>query len=234
MGEAGQALLLVRLEHVDPSGGPGPEDAHHDDHDDCCDHGEMPPRHSGDEEHRAERREVDERGAEVGLSEDEHHRHEGEPDHPQRRVPAAECALPLGQHSRKGEDEQELSELRRLEGEEAEADPTRRPVRGVADQQHERDHHGGTDEDSPPVAPVEIRIDERCGDQHDSSDARVEDLAVEVVAGIARNGELRDAGDAPEPDDDECCDAQEQDPVQRADDGEQAWSLAFGAQSRPL
>ena len=104
----------------------------------------------------------------------------------------------------------------------------------MPDEQHEGDHHRGADEDPAPVAPVEIRIDERRADEHDAAHACVEDLAVEVVGRIVRECELRDARDAPEPDDDERCDADEQDPVERADDGEQARSLALGAESCPL
>ena len=194
----------------------------------------MPPGHAGDEEHRSERRQVDERRAEVGLGEDEHDRHEPEPDDPESRPPRAVGALPLDQHPREGEDEQELSELRRLEGEEPKADPARRPVGRVPDEQDERDDDGGADEDPAPVATVEIRIDEGRGDEHDASHARVEDLAVEVVARIVRQRELRYARDSPEPDDDERRHTDQQEPVEGADDGEQARRVALGAKPCPL
>ena len=96
------------------------------------------------------------------------------------------------------------------------------------------DHHGRAYEDRTPVAPIEVRVDERRGHQHDTPHARVEDLAVEVVARVVRDRELRDARDAPEAHDDEPGDAEEQDPVEGADDAEQAGSLALGAQSRSL
>ena len=108
------------------------------------------------------------------------------------------------------------------------------PCAALPDEQDEGDDHRGADEDGAPVAPVEIRVDERRSHEHDRPHARVEDLAVEVVARIARHRELRDARDAPEPDGDERRDADEQDPVDRADDAEQARRLALCAQPCPL
>jgi hypothetical protein len=194
----------------------------------------VPPRYSCDEQHRHERREVDERRAQVGLGEDEQDGHESEPDDAQRRCPGTEGALPLDEHAREREHEQELPELRRLEGEEAEADPARRSVCRMPDQQDERDHHGGADEDRPPVAPVEVGIDERRDHEHDAAEARIEDLAVEVVARVAREGELRHAGDTPEPYENKRRDTDEQDPVERADDGKEVRRLALAAKSCPL
>jgi hypothetical protein len=49
-----------------------------------------------------------------------------------------------------------------------------------------------------------------------------------------RDRELRDPRDAPEAHDDERGDAQEQDPVERADDAEQVRSLALCADSCAL
>ena len=41
----------------------------------------------------------------------------------------------------------------------------------MADEQHERDDDSGADEDRAPVAPIEIRIDERGAHQHDRAHA---------------------------------------------------------------
>jgi hypothetical protein len=234
MREAGEALLLVALEDVDAGGRAGPEDAHDEQHDDGPEHGELPPRDSGDEEHGRERRRVDERRTEVGLGEDEQDRDQAEPDDLEGRSPRVEGALPLDEHPRNREHEQKLSELRRLEGEEPEADPARRPARRMPDQQDAGDHRGSADEDRSPVAAVEIRIDQRRGDERDSPDARIEDLAVQVVARVARERELRDAGDTPEPDHHERRHAEEQNPVEGADDREQMRRVALLAQSGPL
>ena len=117
MREARQALLLIALEHVDPGGGAGPENADRHDHDETSEHREMAPRHSGHEEHRAERREVNECRAEVGLGEDEHDRQEAEPDDPQGRLPGAHDPLALGQQPGQRQHEEKLPELRRLERE---------------------------------------------------------------------------------------------------------------------
>ena len=173
---------------------------------------------------------VDERGSEVGLGEDEQDGHEADPDDSQGRPPGVQRALALDEHPGDREHEQELPELRRLEGEEAEADPAGRAVRGVPDEQDEGDHDAGADEDRAPVAPVEVGIDECGGDQHDAAHARIHDLAVEVVGRVAGDRELRDAGDAPQPNGDESRHAREQDPVEGADDGEQARSLTLGAE----
>jgi len=104
----------------------------------------------------------------------------------------------------------------------------------VPDEQDAGDHHGRADEDRAPVAPVEIRIDKRRSHEHDASHARVQDLAVQVVARIIRDRELRHACDAPEANDHESSEANEQDPVEGADDAEQARSLALCPQARPL
>ena len=219
MREARQALLLVALEHADARSRPCPEDADREEHDDHAEQSEVTPRHAGDEQHRAERREVDERGAEIGLGKDQQHGHEADPDDPEGRLPPGQVALALGQHPCERENEQELPELGRLEGEEAEADPASRAVRRVPDQQDEGDDNGRAREDRAPVAPVEVRVDQRRCHEHNRAHACIQDLAVEVVARVGRDRELRDSRDAPEPHDDERCDAREQDPVDRPGDG---------------
>ena len=108
-------------------------------------------------------------------------------------------ALPLREHPGEGEDEQQLPELRRLEGEEAEADPAGRAVRRVADEEHDRDQAARRGEDGAPVAPVHVRVDER-GDHEDrAAGDDVEDLAVQVVRRVVGDGEPRHARHAHSP-----------------------------------
>jgi hypothetical protein len=104
----------------------------------------------------------------------------------------------------------------------------------VPDEQDEGDHHAGAAEDRPPVAPVDVRIDQCRGDERDGAHARIEDLAVEEVGRVVRKVELREARDAPESDEHERRHADEQDPVERAGDAEDARRLALGVQPCPL
>ena len=235
MREAGQALLLVALEEVDADRRPRPQHADGEQHGDQPDRAEVLPRRPADEEHRAERGEVDERRAEVGLGEHEHDRQQAEPDHAQRRPDLVQPPRPLGDEAGEREDEEQLPELRRLEGEEADVDPARRAAGGAAEDEHDRDQSDGADEDRAPVAPVEVGIDERRDDERDAADGRVDDLPVEVVARVAGDVEPRHAGDPPEPDGDEPGDAGEQHPVERAEDADEGRALgAPVAQPCPL
>src|SRR5579859_245870 len=234
MREAREALLLVALQHADPGCGTRPEDSDRHDQNEAAEHREMLPRRTRHEQHRSQRRHIDECRAEVGLREDERHRKEAEPDDAHGRVPRTDRPLALGEHAGEREDEEELPELRRLEGEEAEADPARRATRRVADQEDERDHRRRADEDRAPVAAVQIRIDKRRDHEGHSSGGRVEDLAVEVVGRVVRHRELRHPGDTPEADEHERAHARQEDPVDGAHDAEEMRSLALVAQTRSL
>ena len=158
-----------------------------------------------------------------------------EPEDLQRRPDLVQPPRALGEEAGEREHEEELPELGRLEREEAEVDPARRAARRVAGDEDDRDQPDGAAEDRPPVAAVEIRVDERRHEQRDAADGRVEDLPVEVVASVSPHVEPRHAGDPPEPDGDEPGDAGEQDPVERAQDGDDRRAIAAAiAQSRSL
>ena len=75
MRPAGEAVLLIRLEHRVPARRQDPE------HEQRCDHGrpaedrQMSPARTRDEEHPGERSRIDHCGSEVRLEEDEQNRH---------------------------------------------------------------------------------------------------------------------------------------------------------------
>ena len=73
---------LVRLEHLHAGRGEQPEHGDDREHADGEQDGELPPAQADEEQHREERRRVDERRAEVGLHEHEEDRHRTEPDAP--------------------------------------------------------------------------------------------------------------------------------------------------------
>ena len=77
------------------------------------------------------------------------------------------AARALGEEAGDREHEQELPELGRLEREEADVDPARRAARGAADDEHDRDQADRPDEDRPPVAAVDVGVDEQRDDERD-------------------------------------------------------------------
>ena len=85
------------------------------------------PAHARDEEAREEGGDVDERGAEVGLPEDEHDRDDAEHDRLQHDAGLLEPSHAIDEEAGEGEDEEELAELGRLELERPEVDPAREP-----------------------------------------------------------------------------------------------------------
>ena len=123
MQEAGDPLHLVRLQHVRAGGRQRPEDQRCGTSTVDGERGEHQPARSRDEEHGGERGAVDERGAEVRLDEDERDRQRGERDGAEHRPGLVDPLPALGEEAREREDEQQLSELRRLEAERAEVEP---------------------------------------------------------------------------------------------------------------
>ena len=79
-----------------------------------------------EEQHGGEGGAVDERGAEVGLKEDEADRHEPEPDRARDRADLTDATASLDEEAGDRKDEEELAELRGLELERAEVDPALR------------------------------------------------------------------------------------------------------------
>src|SRR5581483_6194543 len=146
-----------------------------------------------------ERRQVDESSAEVGLREDEQDRDEAEPEHAGGRPAGSDLAAAVGEEAREREDERELAELGGLEREEPERDPACRAAGSMAGEKDERDEQDRAAEDGLPVPAVDVGVDEDGEDERRSADCDVDDLPVEVVARVARDGEPRHTGDGPEP-----------------------------------
>src|SRR5205807_6453313 len=101
-----------------------PQHPRDEEHDYRAEGREVAPRRAGDEQHRRKRGHEDERGAEIRLDEDEEGRDSAERQNPERRPPLADRRLALGEQPGERENDEELPELRRLELEEAEVDPT--------------------------------------------------------------------------------------------------------------
>ena len=70
--------------------------------------GHVRPRRSGDEEDGADGRAVDERGAEVGLQEDQEDRDRAEPERRQRRADLVQSTRPLGEEAGERQHEQDF------------------------------------------------------------------------------------------------------------------------------
>ncbi len=187
----------------------------------------MAPRRAGDDEDRHGCREIDERRPEVRLDQDEQGRDRSEDEYAQRRPPLPDRALPLGDETGDRDDDKELAELGRLEGEEAEADHARRAVHRVADDGDDGDERQDAAQDVLPIAAVDVRVDERGDDENDTADARVEDMPVEVVVRVVCDVVPRHAGDSPQPDDDESRETGDEDPVEGAHDREQLRRVAL-------
>ncbi len=185
----------------------------------------MRPARAGDEQHCREGGCVDERRPEVGLDEDEHDRHGGETERRKRRPNLAESAPVLREETRQREDEQELPELRGLEAEEAKVDPAPRPACERSGEEDEEHQARRPDVDRPVVAAVEVGIDKRRPREPDRADGGEDALAHDEQAAVARHVVLRDAGDRPEPVDDERADCSEQHEVEPADEGRRLGEL---------
>ena len=85
---------------------------------------------------------------------------------PPKHRGGADDALAFGDHPCEREDEQQLAELRRLEGEEAEMDPPRRTSGGVADEQDAGDHEPVSADGE---GPERQHADARAGGAHSAS-----------------------------------------------------------------
>ena len=167
MHEAGEARLLVALEEVRRRR-PGRPRARRRRRARATvpEHRQLPPRRAADEEHRAERGEVDERRAEVGLREDEDDGNRAEAERAQRRADVAAAARALGEEARRarartasfpnsdGWNVKKPTLIQRVEPRAAR--PTTKTIAISVD---------GADEDGPPVAAVDVRVDERRDDE---------------------------------------------------------------------
>ena len=95
----------------------------------------------------------------------------------------------------------------------------------MSGEEDERDQQDRAAEDRFPVAAVDVRLDEEGDEQRGPSDGRVDHLPVEVVARIARHGEARRARHCPQADGDEAGHAGEEQPVERAENGDEGEPL---------
>ena len=179
---------------------------------------EVQPPHPGQEQHRRQRCRVDEGSTEVGLEKDEAHRHETETDRRRDGAELADPAPPLHEEAGDRQHEEQLAELRRLELERAEIDPSLRPAHRLGKDEDEHHHPDRAAVQNPPVPLVDRRRhddrDEHPGDAEGDRDR----LARDEVVRIAEDVEPRDACDRPEPVADERRDREKQQPVEPPQD----------------
>ena len=157
-------LTLVVLEHVDADRRADPQDERRDDRAEPEQDRDLRPARPGDEERRAEDRGVHDRRPEVGLQEDEQHRHRREPDRRSRRLPIVDPLASLGEERGEEQDEQELAELGRLEAEGADVDPAARVPDARPEDRGQHEHEEEQAVDEPVVLPPEAGVDERDSD----------------------------------------------------------------------
>ena len=176
----------------------------------------------GEEQHRRQRCRVDEGSAEVGLEEDEAHRHEAETDRRRDGAELADPAPPLHQEAGDRQHEEQLAELGRLELERAEVDPSLRPAHRLGEDEHEHHHADRAAVQNPPVPLVDRRRHDDRDEHPGAAEGDRDRLARDEVARIAEDVEPRDAADRPEPVADE------------RRDREQAAASRAAAGSRPM
>ena len=131
----------------------------------------------------------------------------------------ADALRAVGEERGQEEDEQELRELRRLEAVEAEVEPALRAADLGADRHHDQQQRDHQAEDDALVAAVQVRIDQRGGDEAGGAEADRERLPHDEVALVAEDVVARDARDHPEPVPDERGRGAEQQPVEPAQVG---------------
>ena len=224
--EAGEPLLLVGLEQFHTH---LRQQREHRDDRRQPDHGEreqVRPARPGHEEARAQRRDVDERRAEVGLLEDEQDRDGGEPDRAEHDARLVETAHAVGEEAGQREDEQELAELGGLELERAELDPALRAPGLVAEREDEQHQHDRRGEDRLLRTPEAVRVDCEDEEQPGKAEPDRDRLPHDVVQLVAPDIVARDAGDAPEAVGDQRGDGAEEHPVETAQEGEHGGLLA--------
>ena len=178
----------------------------------------MEPAHAGEEQHRGERRAVDERGAEVGLEEDEGQRHETEAEGGQDRAEPRDPAAALDEEAGDREHEERLAELGGLELERPDVDPPLRAAHGLREHEDEQHEPDGGAVQRPPVALVDGGRDEDRDHHAGEADAGGDRLPGHVVVGVAGDVEAGDPADRPQPVGHERARGEEQQPVEPAHD----------------
>ena len=178
----------------------------------------MPPWRPAEEERAENARAVDERGAEVGLLEDERGQRERDRDDAERRPPLVHAVAALGHEAREGEDERELAELRGLEVEEADLDPALRPAHLLGEDEHgeQQDERDAIERDAQP--PVDVGVHHHRQREEEPADGDVDQLPEDVVVGIADHVVARHRLEHPEPVCDERSSRQEQQVVDVSDE----------------
>ena len=226
MREAGETLLLVALEEVDADRRRPPRGRRRaSTSPTSAEHREVLPRRPGDEQHRAERGEVDERRAEVGLGEDEH-------DREARRGRARAAVVPHARSARRARSAMKPASARTKSSfPNSEGWKVKKPTliqrvdprAARPTHEHDRDQADGADEDRAPVAPVEVGVDAASRPRARSRRRRRRRSAGRgsssgcpgrrsfVTPAIAQSPTPTSAGDAGE-----------QDPVERAQDARRA------------
>ncbi len=171
------------------------------------------PRH---EEHAEERRDVDERRAEVGLDEHEpgRQRHVGDADQDEAQRPDASRVA--GDEGGQRQQQRELADLGRLELEERQLDPAPRPARREAECEDGRDERDRAEIERPLEAPEALDVDERQHAQGDGPQREVDLLLDDerVTAGAGADDVEAECGDAGQ--------GAQQQPVEPAQPSEQA------------
>ena len=168
--ERRQAALLVGLEHPRVQDEERAADADHGDGDD------VPEVGAADQQHAHADRDEHERGAEVGLQQDEGHR-DAERAEDRDQAAEVELAVEVRDHRCQGDDHHDLGQLRRLQLEGTHLEPRLRalllaPEPGD-DEEQEEEHASVGQRGQLPVAPV---VDHR-GDRHDGrADGHEEEL----------------------------------------------------------
>ena len=153
---------------------------------------ELPPSHAGGEEHRGAQRRGDHRGAEIGLLQDQAHRHQhGE----QRRDQEQRIADPLPRRAveprRQRQHQRDLHQLRRLDLQAAELDPA---LRALADMPVARHHHQQRERDAiarPSQPRDEADIDQRDADHQHQAGGKPQHVPRRIRLGCATGGAVQ-------------------------------------------
>ena len=178
----------------------------------------MQPAHAGEEEHGGERGPVDEGGPEVGLEEDEPHRHEAEADRGRDGPELTDPTASLDEEAGDRQHEEQLAELGRLELERPEVDPALRAAHRLGEDEDEDHHADRAAVEEPPVALVDRRRDQDRDEHAGDADRGGDRLPRHEVVRIARDVESRDPRDRPEAVADEGRDGEQQQPVEPPQD----------------
>src|SRR4249920_3040860 len=183
-GALSVAPRVEEAEHARPAVRLGPDREHSDSRGDDRRHDEQPDGHYGDEEDREHHPAEGDRGAEVGLHDDEPAEDRGQQAERLDELADGSRRSPSRQVPRGEEAERELRELGGLEARRAEDEPAARTVDRRPEDEHRRTQPERDEEERRREVPQAVVVEARGHNHEDDADEGVHRLTLQVAHGV--------------------------------------------------